>query len=96
MQTVKQEQFCSTSTTYIVQWGVFTRLCKKLTFFCHRYRFRDVRLLQLALRHSSAGTVNNSQLAWLGASLLPLLAASEEYSARPSADRKGAPLFTRM
>lgn len=55
------------------------------------YGFTDERLLQLALRHKSAGgATNNGALVRLGATLLPLLTASDEYAANPIASRKGA------
>ena len=55
----------------------------------HRYKFTDPELLRLALRHSSMGGVNNSQLAWLGNDLLALLVASQGLLEMPSASRKG-------
>ena len=51
-----------------------------------RYGFTDERLLQLALRHKSAGgATNNGALVRLGTTLLPLLTASDEYAANPTA-----------
>ena len=55
-----------------------------------RYTFGQPQLLQLALRHASAGHSNNAKLAWLGHDVLSLLAAYEGFRTLPSAERKGA------
>lgn len=55
------------------------------------YKFSQGKLLQLALRHASAGTSNNAKLAWLGNSVLSLIAAYDGFSVLPGAERKGMP-----
>lgn len=53
------------------------------------YSFGDARLLQLGLRHSSAGSSNFSQLAWLGTQVWGLLASTDSFRRSPDASRKG-------